>query len=465
MATVFISHASADTDVALRVERWLTDAGHTVLLDRSVESGIRLGEDWRLRIETWLREADAMVCLITKAYTGSPWCAYEVGAAKTQGCAVLPLVVEPNAARPLLADLHDIDLVDSDEAPEELLAALRRVDGSGGVGWPEGKSPFPGLTAFEPDRQRVFCGRAAEVGALAKILVTSSASLLPVIGPSGCGKSSLVRAGLVPRIAAEPDWLVLDPFTPRTDPEGELARALARVHPGGAPPRVAELRARLRRGDLDGIARELLDAAGPTKRRLLVVVDQLEELGPKSSSFLSVLQGARGSPVRVVAILRSADYDGLLAERGLDLADQPYAVRPLGPQALRLVIEEPATIAGLTVEPELVAAMVDDTCGGEALPLLAYTLAELARGVVRGGALSAARYAELGGVKGALVRQADAALADAQAAGCSERAVLDGLLQLVTVDLRRAPTRARVDLRSLSRDVAAALKLFVDRAC
>ena len=126
------------------------------------------------------------------------------------------------------------------------------------------------------------------------------------------------------------------------------------------------------------------------------MVDQLEELGPKSSSFLSVLQGARGSPVRVVAILRSADYDGLLAERGLDLADQPYAVRPLGPQALRLVIEEPATIAGLTVEPELVAAMVDDTCGGEALPLLAYTLAELARGVVRGGALSAARYAELG---------------------------------------------------------------------
>ncbi len=67
MATVFISHASADTDVALRVERWLTDAGHTVLLDRSVESGIRLGEDWRLRIEAWLREADAMVCLITKA--------------------------------------------------------------------------------------------------------------------------------------------------------------------------------------------------------------------------------------------------------------------------------------------------------------------------------------------------------------------------------------------------------------
>ena len=443
MATVFISHASADTDVALRVERWLTDAGHTVLLDRSVESGIGLGEDWRLRIEAWLRAADAMVCLITKAYAGSPWCAYEIGAAKTQGCAVLPLVVEPDAARPLLADLQHIDLADSDEAREELLRALCRVDGIGGVGWSGDKSPFPGLTAFDRDRQRVFRGRAAEVGALTKILVTSTASLLPVIGPSGCGKSSLVRAGLVPRMEAEPDWLVLEPFTPRTDPEGELARALARVRPGGAPPRVAELRARLRGGDLGGIARELLDAAGPTKRRLLVVVDQLEELGPESSSFLTVLQGARGSPVRVVAILRSADYDGLLAERGLDLADQPYAVRPLGPQGLRVVIEEPAKIAGLTVEPELVAAMVDDTRGGEALPLLAYTLAELARDVVRGGALSAARYDELGGVKGALVRQAEAALADAQAAGCSERAVLDGLLQLVTVDLRRAPTRAR----------------------
>ena len=100
MATVFISHASADTDVALRVERWLTDAGHTVLLDRSVQSGIRLGDDWRLRIEAWLRDADAMVCLMTAAYMASPWGVYEVGAARTQGCLVLPLVVEPEAARP-----------------------------------------------------------------------------------------------------------------------------------------------------------------------------------------------------------------------------------------------------------------------------------------------------------------------------------------------------------------------------
>jgi hypothetical protein len=98
VATVFISHASADTDVALRVERWLTDAGHAVLLDRSVQSGIGLGDDWRLRIEAWLRAADAMVCLVTAAYVASQWGVYEIAAARTQGCLVLPLVV--GARRP-----------------------------------------------------------------------------------------------------------------------------------------------------------------------------------------------------------------------------------------------------------------------------------------------------------------------------------------------------------------------------
>jgi len=48
---------------------------------------------------------------------------------------------------------------------------------------------------------------------------------------------------------------------------------------------------------------------------------------------------------------------------------------------------------------------VSDTDGGEALPLLAYTLAELAEGVERGGRLLLSRYEHLGGVRGTLARQ------------------------------------------------------------
>ena len=54
---------------------------------------------------------------------------------------------------------------------------------------------------------------------------------------------------------------------------------------------------------------------------------------------------------------------------------------------------------------------------GDALPLLAFTLAELAEGVERGGRLLTSRYEQLGGVQGALTRQADAALDDAVAIG------------------------------------------------
>jgi hypothetical protein len=65
--------------------------------------------------------------------------------------------------------------------------------------------------------------------------------------------------------------------------------------------------------------------------------------------------------------------------------------------------------------------------------------------VSRGGELSNARYDELGGVQGALTRQADAALAEAaEAGGRSRPQVIGGLLRLVTVDEDGRPTRWRV---------------------
>jgi len=465
VATVFISHASADTDVALRVERWLTDAGHAVLLDRSVQSGIGLGDDWRLRIEAWLRAADAMVCLVTAAYVASQWGVYEIAAARTQGCLVLPLVVEPGVRHPQLETLQHTALADpaDERARETVLAALRRLDDTGGVGWPDGRSPFPGLAPFDRDRRGVFCGRAADVNGLVQRLVSEPIGLLPVVGPSGCGKSSLVRAGLVPAMAALPGWLVLEPFTPGQDPVGGLARAIT-VASGGAL-EVAAVRARLVRAGLLGVATDLLDAAGSSARRLLMVVDQFEELYVSAGQyrFLDVLRSAADAPVQVVATLRSSDLDLLLAEPDLPVAE-PRILRPLGRAALRAVIEEPAKVARLTVDDELIARMVDDTGDGDALPLLAYTLAELARGLGPGDALAAERYEWLDGVQGALCRQAEAALAEAeQSTGRTREQVLDGLLALVTVDAQRLPAPARVDRTSLSREDAAVLTPFVER--
>jgi hypothetical protein len=78
------------------------------------------------------------------------------------------------------------------------------------------------------------------------------------------------------------------------------------------------------------------------------------------------------------------------------LPTRPY---PLRREALRAVIQGPAQLAGITVSDDLVARLVTDTDSGEALPLLAFTLAQLADGVGRGGQLSQERYERLGGCR------------------------------------------------------------------
>ncbi|MGH8573721.1 MAG: WD40 repeat domain-containing protein, partial [Gammaproteobacteria bacterium] len=77
---------------------------------------------------------------------------------------------------------------------------------------------------------------------------------------------------------------------------------------------------------------------------------------------------------------------------------------------------------------------------------------------------SSTRYDQLGGVQGALTRQADAALADAIATGRrSHEQVIAGLLRLVTVDEHGRPTRWRVNRDELPDHMIAELNTFVAR--
>jgi hypothetical protein len=131
---------------------------------------------------------------------------------------------------------------------------------------------------------------------------------------------------------------------------------------------------------------------------------------------------------------------------------------------LPTVIEGPARVAGLRLEPELVPRLVEDTGSGDALPLLAFTLRELSEGVPRGGTITLARYAALGGVQGALSRHADAALAAAVTrTGLPEREVLAGLVRLLTIDDAGRWSRRRVRMDSLPERLRGALQVLVDR--
>ncbi|MGH3693202.1 MAG: TIR domain-containing protein [Pseudonocardiaceae bacterium] len=477
MARVFISYASADRECAGQLHQWLVAEGHEVFLDQDPGTGIAVGEEWDKRLHERLRWADAVVCVVTSAAVASTWCTAEISIALSRGNRLLPVRAEPRVDHPLLRSVQYADLtVDSAAARAALVQALCRVDAVGGHGWPDGKSPFPGLRPLDVDEHRVFFGRRSELEQLAG-LVRSPAeraeqAVLLVVGPSGCGKSSLVRAGLLHVMADEPDWWTLAPMLPGADPVAALARELtAAAGQLGLDWTVAQVRHQLDDTGLTGLADELLLAApGGRRRRLLLVVDQFEELLTQTppghrAHFAQLLHPALSGPVQVVATLRPEFFDQLLIDTDLAvLPTHPYALRPLHRETLRAVIEGPAQLAEIEVDEDLVVRLVADTDSGEALPLLAFTLAQLADGVSRGGRLSQRRYDQLGGVQGALTRQADVALAEATAvSGRRREEVIAGLLRLVTVDEQGRPTRWRVSRDELPAPVTREVDVFVAR--
>src|SRR5262249_45072269 len=155
---------------------------------------------------------------------------------------------------------------------------------------------------------------------------------------------------------------------------------------------------------------------------ILLIVDQFEELVSRvtrdaAQEFLVILERAAAvstPDVRVVGTLRSDALSKLLELWARPSPFASHLLAPLGRAALSQVIEGPARVAGLHVPPALTSTLVEDTGDGSALPFLSFVLLELATGLRRGGTLTLERYRELGGVQNALIRQADAALADAR---------------------------------------------------
>ncbi|MEU0882740.1 TIR domain-containing protein [Lentzea sp. NPDC005914] len=470
MARVFLSYSVADEHLAADVRRMLVVEGHDVFLDHDPQAGIRPGQAWEAGLHAQLRQADVTVCLMTATYVESRWCFAEIFTAQTLGQLVVPLLLQRGVTHRLLDAVQHIDFT-AEDGPARLAARLREVDACGGVGWADGLSPFPGLRAFDARWRQAFRGRDQEIRELSA-LVASSKEMLLLVGPSGCGKSSLVRAGLVPAVAAEPGWLTVRPVVPGERVVAELALVLTqRARELGPEWTVAEVRATLATDcGLASVADELLAAAPGRRDRLLLVVDQFEELVTQTGTearqrFARLLaEGLRGR-VSIVATLRPEFLAAVQADEALDaLPRKLVEVRVLRRRTLPAVIEQPARLAGLEIDAELVDRLVADTDNGEALPLLAFTLQQLAEGVGRGGQLSAERYDRLGGVAGALAGQADRALAAAvERTGRRPDEVIAGLVRLVTVDEHGLPARWRVAADDLPDHHRAALDEFVAR--
>src|SRR5262249_8895969 len=155
---------------------------------------------------------------------------------------------------------------------------------------------------------KYFHGRAAEIAAVVA-LVNAGKRELYLIGPSGSGKSSLIGAGVVPGLAAQPGAaeLIVRTMRPGDAPGRRLAECLEAEAPGQAA------------------------GAAWTSRypgaRLVVVVDQLEELFTMASlaeqtGFVSAVRALRAEPRCLLLLAIRADFYAELMQSPLWL-DSP----------------------------------------------------------------------------------------------------------------------------------------------
>ena len=315
--------------------------------------------------------------------------------------------------------------------------------------------PVQGLASFEPVDADYFFGRERLVAELVARLVGSG--FLGIVGPSGSGKSSVLRAGLLPALAGG--------VLPGS---GGWRRLLLR--PGERP--LEELRRVLVSGAADPLA-EALDTL-PANARLLLAVDQLEELftacraETERAAFVETLARAATDPegrAIVVVALRADFYGRFAAYPGLaaPLGANHVLVGPMQASELRRAVELPAGRVGLRVEGELTDALVDDVEGEPgALPLLSTALLELWQERQDHG-LTLAAYRESGGVHGAVARLAEGTYA--RVPDGRRQIVRAIMLRLVGEEEGEAPVRRRAPLAEFDverDDVAGVLETLAD---
>ncbi|MER5362781.1 AAA family ATPase [Streptomyces sp. NPDC002785] len=289
-----------------------------------------------------------------------------------------------------------------------------------------GRCPYLGLDAFGVDDADVFFGRDGMTErvftALTEVAAADEPGPLVLVGPSGSGKTSLLNSGLMAGLRERgllgtTSWLSLR-LTPGRSPLRRLA-ARFDTNPESVdlmredPDRATELAERL--------------LAGRPEQRLIVLVDQLEELftlcldpSERTAFLRAVTALARpsggGRPGALVVLALRADFYGQAAahpELLAALRDTQLLVEPMTPDELHAAIEGPAAAAGLVLDEGLAdvilhefGATADRQPAAGVLPLLSHVLwATWLRRV--GSRLTVAQYRSVGGIAEAIKTTAD----------------------------------------------------------
>lgn len=293
-------------------------------------------------------------------------------------------------------------------------------------------APYQGLTAFQQQDADRFFGRQRLVDELVERLARDR--FLVVSGASGSGKSSLLRAGLLPAMAASRPYL-LTPGPNLTD--------------------------------------DLPADAG------LVIVDQFEEVftlcrdAGERERFIARLLSLCVDPETDTRLVLGVRADFLsscthLPALASAMKNHILLVGPMSEEELQLAVSGPAGQAAITVERALLAQVLAETKGQPGyLPMLSHALLETWRHR-RGGVLTLAGYLAAGGVTGAIARTAEEIHAEYdEEQRATVRKIMIRLTSLGdgTEDTRRRVQRSELDFPHAERlidDLVAARLLVVE---
>jgi len=314
-------------------------------------------------------------------------------------------------------------------------------------------SPYRGLRVFEEQDSAFFFGReTATIEVLERMSrPLEGTGLLVVSGVSGAGKSSLLRAGVLPRIRG--GGLALAPgaaswpcvlLTPTRAPLDELALRVALLAGADAAAvrrgldadpgwfaltarQAALARPHESAGDLEGPSAQ---RDQPRQRRLLLVVDQFEELFTQCAdegqrqAFITALHAAASTshgpdqaPAALVVLGVRADFEAQCADypQLADAVQDRYLVMAMTERQLRMAITEPVKNAGSQVDDDLVEVLLADVrtrqpgaSSAGRLPLLSHALDQAWRSRT-GETLTLADYERSGGIEGAVAGSAQRA--------------------------------------------------------
>ena len=314
-------------------------------------------------------------------------------------------------------------------------------------------SPYLGLRKFEVDDKDRFFGRDNWIVELTDYLKQKNVLLL--LGASGSGKSSLVQAGLIPKLKDNfgANRLVNLTFVPDVNPFESFYCLLRN--------RYTQSEAQLAQAVKEDTLIKVVEGLKNNSDLWFIFIDQFEELftrTPKTErdifikSLIKLIEN-NNSLVKIVMTMRADFLDKLSPYPSLGKIHDQYSkmLTDMDESDLRLAIAEPAARNGVIFEKGLINQIIADFYEqAGSLPLLQYTLDLLwQKNHIQERVLNNKIYQEIGGVTGALEKQADKIYS--QFNEQQRKAAEEIFLELISLEGEKAVSR-RADKSSFEQE-------------